>query len=113
MFRVNLYATKQSEGNILNFGYKTMRRLRELEDSNAIIVPIMIPDKIDLSNNFNFNEMSFNIFSLNTFQESGLSLPMKENNFLYIQFMIHASGNVEFNGFHVVYKNNRSLKSIG
>jgi hypothetical protein len=113
MFRVNLYATKQSDGNILNFGYKTMRRLRELEDSNAIIVPIMIPDKIDLSNNFNFNEMSFNIFSLNTFQESGLSLPMKENNFLYIQFMIHASGNVEFNGFHVVYKNNRSLKSIG
>jgi hypothetical protein len=112
MFRVNLYATKQDQENILNFGYKTMRRLKELEDSNAVVVPIMIPDKIDLSNNFNFDELSFNIFSINTFQESGLSLPMKENNFLYIQFMIHGIGNIEFNGFHVVYKNNRTIKSI-
>jgi hypothetical protein len=109
MFDANLYATKQAQENTLNFGYKTMRRLKELDDTSVI----MLPQQIDLSNNFNFNELDFNIFAINTFQESGMSLPMKENNFLYIQFVIHGSGNIEFNGFHIIYKNNRNIKSIG
>ena len=108
MFRVNLYATKQSSENTLNFGYKTMRRLKELQDTEVL----MLPDTIDLSNNFNFDELDFNVFSINTFQETGMSLPLKENNFLYIQFVVHGVGNIEFNGFHVIYKNNRRIKSI-
>lgn len=103
MYRVNLYATRQQQENTLNFGYKTMRRLKNEEDTEAF----------NVLNNLNFNEIDFNLFSINTFQESGLSLPMKENNFLYIQFIIKAIGNVELNGFHVVYKNNRNIKSVG
>lgn len=108
MYRVNLYATKQQQENTLNFGYKTMRRLKELQDSNVVL----LPSTFELSNNFDFNEIDFNIFSINTFQETAMSLPMKENNFLYIQFMVHGIGNIEFNGFHIVYKNNRRIKSI-
>jgi hypothetical protein len=108
MFRVNLYATKQNNENTLNFGYKTMRRLKELQDTEVLI----LPDRIELSNNFNFNDLDFNLFSINTFQETGMSLPLKENNFLYIQFVVNGVGNIEFNGFHIVYKNNRQIKSI-
>jgi hypothetical protein len=108
MFRANLYATKQNNENTLNFGYKTMRRLKELQDTEVLI----LPDRIELSNNFNFNDLDFNLFSINTFQETGMSLPLKENNFLYIQFVVNGVGNIEFNGFHIVYKNNRQIKSI-
>jgi hypothetical protein len=80
-----------------------MRRLKTLDEKN----------KFDLSNNFNLNELNFNLFAINTFQESGMSLPMKENNFLYIQFVIYSKGTIELNGFHVLYKNNRSIKTIG
>jgi hypothetical protein len=108
MFDVTLYTTKQQQENTIEFGYKTMRRLKELENTEMII----LPNTIDLSNNFNFDEMNFNIFAINTFQEAGMSLPLKENNFLYIQFVVHGVGNIEFNGFHVLYKNNRRIKSI-
>jgi hypothetical protein len=103
MFDVKLYTTKQLQENTIDFGYRTMRRLKTLDEKN----------KFDLSNNFNLNELNFNLFAINTFQESGMSLPMKENNFLYIQFVIYSKGTVELNGFHVLYKNNRTIKTIG
>ena len=109
MFRVNLYATKQDKANNINFGYKTMRRIRRLEDGTKINVS----KKIDLSNTFNFGEVDFNTFSLNTFNEFGISLPAKENNFLYIQFILIGEGQIELNSIEVIYKLNRMLKTIG
>ena len=100
-FRVNLYATKKDEANTINFGYRTMRRMAGLSAP------------IDLSNNFDFDEVNYNQFALASFDTVAISLPMKENNFLYIQFTLNGSGKIEMNGIEVIYKNNRMLKSIG
>jgi hypothetical protein len=109
MFRVNFYATKQDRENILKFGYKTMRRLRRLEDNTEV----SISRQVDLSNPMSFEEVNFNTFALNTFNEFGISLPLKENNFLYIQFVVIGQGQIELNAIEIIYKLNRMLKSIG
>jgi len=100
-FRLNIYATKQDETNLVTFGYRTMRRLAGFNEV------------IDLSNNFNLEEVEFNQFSLATFNTNALSRPMKENNFLYIQFTLDGTGSIEINAIEVLYKVNRMLKSIG
>jgi hypothetical protein len=100
-FRVNLYATKKEETNTVTFGYRTMRRMSGLSSP------------IDLSNNFDFNEVDYNQFALATFDTVAISLPMKENNFLYIQFTLNGVGKIEMNAIEVIYKANRMLKSIG
>jgi hypothetical protein len=100
-FRVNLYATKKEETNTVTFGYRTMRRMSGLSSP------------IDLSNNFDFNEVAYNQFTLATFDTVAISLPMKENNFLYIQFTLNGVGKIEMNAIEVIYKANRMLKSIG
>lgn len=109
MFRINFYMTKQQKENIIMFGYKTMKRLKTLDDSEEI----SISRQVDLSNAFNFDEVDFNTFALNTFNEFGFSMPLKENNFLYIQFMILAVGQVEINSIEIIYKLNRLFKSVG
>lgn len=109
MFRSNVYATKQEESNQILFGYKTMRGLKTLEDGSTV----QITQTVDLSNTFDFGGIDFNTFSLNTFNEFGMSFPTKENNFLYIQFLIKAVGSIELNAFEIIYKLNRRLKTIG
>jgi hypothetical protein len=102
-FRANIYATKQKSSNNMSFGYRTMRRLVNL-DSGV---------KLDLSNAINFDEIEFSQFSMATMDTVGFSLPMKENNFLYIQFTVNGSGKIEINAIEITYKLNRMLKSIG
>jgi hypothetical protein len=101
MFRANLFATKKEEENSVVFGYRTMRRLAGFSDA------------IDLSNNFNFEQVNYNLFNLATFDTVATSLPMKENNFLYIQFTLDGYGKIEMNAIEIIYKMNRMLKSIG
>jgi hypothetical protein len=101
MFRTNLFATKKDEDNSVMFGYRTMRRLAGFSDS------------IDLSNNFDFEQVNYTQFNLATFDTVAVSLPMKENNFLYIQFTLNGYGKIEMNAIEIVYKMNRMLKSIG
>jgi hypothetical protein len=69
--------------------------------------------KLDLSNAINFDEIEFSQFSMATMDTVGFSLPMKENNFLYIQFTVNGSGKIEINAIEITYKLNRMLKSIG
>lgn len=109
MFRLNIYATKKAEENLIYFGYKTMRRLKTLEDNTIMSVS----KQVDLSNPFNLDQIDFNIFSINTFNEFGSSFPMKENNFLYMQIIIVGYGQIEVNSLKIIYKNNRLLKTIG
>jgi hypothetical protein len=100
-FRLNIYATKQENTNNMTFGYRTLRRLAGLSSA------------IDLSNQFDFQEVDYSQFSLSTMDTVGFSLPMKENNFLYIQFTINGSGKIELNSIEVSYKLNRLLKTVG
>lgn len=100
-FTLNIYATKADETNTIDFGYRTMRRLAGFNET------------IDLSNNFNLQEVEFSQFALSTFNTSALSRPMKENNFLYIQFTLNGYGKIEINAIEVLYKANRMVKSIG
>jgi hypothetical protein len=100
-FKVNLYATKKEEANSISFGYRTMRRMAGLSSA------------IDLSNNFDFKEVEYNQFALATFDTVAISIPMKESNFLYIQFVLNGVGKIEMNAIEVIYKLNRMLKSIG
>ena len=100
-FRINIYATKQPSSNNMTFGYRTLRRL------------LGISAPIDLSNEFNLEDISFSQFSLATMDTVGFSLPMKENNFLYIQFTINGLGRIELNAIEITYKLNRMLKSVG
>ena len=109
MYRANIYATKQEQDNTLLFGYKTMRRIKTLDDTSEV----MVSRKVDLASTFNFDAFNFNIFGFNTFNEFGMSFPIKENNFLYIQVMIKGKGQIELNSIEIIYKNNRMLKSIG
>ena len=85
----------------MTFGYRTLRRL------------LGISAPIDLSNEFNLEDISFSQFSLATMDTVGFSLPMKENNFLYIQFTINGLGRIELNAIEITYKLNRMLKSVG
>ena len=112
MYRANLYATKQETSNSLLFGYKTMRRYKSIDETNNIKV-LDFDINTSIANQFNLNDLGFNLFSINTFEESGMSFPLKENNFLYIQFLVKASGRVELNAIEAIYKDNRRLKSIG
>jgi hypothetical protein len=100
-FRVNLYATKKEETNDIAFGYRTMRRMAGFSSA------------VDLSNNFDFEEVDYSQFTMATFNTTALSFPMKENNFLYIQFTLNGVGKIEMNGVEVIYKLNRMLKSVG
>lgn len=100
-FRANIFATKQPDTNNMTFGYRTLRRLAGLSDV------------IDLSNNFNLNNIEYSQFSLATFNTVAMSLPMKENNFLYIQFIINGYGKIELNGIEILYKANRMIRSVG
>jgi hypothetical protein len=99
-FRTNIFATKQADTNNMTFGYRTLRRLAGLNDI------------IDLSNNFNLENIEYSQFALATFNTVALSLPMKENNFLYIQFVINGYGKIEINGIEVIYKANRMIRSV-
>jgi hypothetical protein len=109
IYRANVYATKKTTSADMYFGYKTMRRFKSLTDTN--IVPFDL--NVDISNLSNFDDLDFTSFAINTFEEFGMSLPMKENNFLYIQFIVKGQGRVELNAFELIYKDNRRLKSIG
>jgi len=99
-FRVNIFATKQVNTNNMTFGYRTLRRLAGLNDV------------IDLSNNFDLENTSYSQFSLATFNTVAMSLPMKENNFLYIQLIINGNGRIELNGIEILYKANRMIRSV-
>lgn len=101
-YKLNLYATKKEEENSINFGYRTRRRTNLDSERD-----------INVSNPNTFNRLNFDNFAMNTFSEVGFSMPMKENNFLYIQFYIQGFGQIEVNSFSVLYKNNRVLKTIG
>ena len=100
-FRVNIYATKQESSNNMSMGYRTLRRLAGLSAP------------VDLSNEFNLQDIDYSQFTLATMDTVGFSLPMKENNFLYIQFTINGTGKIELNAIEVAYKLNRMLKSVG
>lgn len=105
MFRFNLYATKQKESNYLYLGYRTMRRYETFSRG--------VSSRFDLPKTNNFDNFSFTTYALSSFSESGISIPMKENNFLYIQFLIKGKGNAMINGIKIIYKYNRMLKSFG
>ena len=66
-----------------------------------------------LANQNSLESLNFNHFGFNTFSEMGASFPLKENNFLYIQFEIVGTGQIELNSIEIIYKLNRLLKSIG
>ena len=100
-FRANIFATKQPDTNNMTFGYRTLRRLAGLSDV------------IDLSNNFNLENVEYSQFSLATFNTVAMSLPMKENNFIYIQFVVNGFGKIELNGIEIIYKANRMIRSVG
>jgi hypothetical protein len=53
------------------------------------------------------------MFAFSTFPEFGMSIRMKENNFLYIQFMVKGAGRIQLNALEIIYKLNRRLKTIG
>jgi len=112
MYRANIYATKLDTSNELLFGYKTMRRYKSVDETNSIKV-LEFDVNTSIANQMNLDDLSFNLFSINTFEESGMSFPLKENNFLYIQYLVKASGRVELNAIEAIYKDNRRLKSIG
>lgn len=101
MFRAFVYATKMSEDNEVYFGYKTMRS----GENTSTVTTVANPSSFE---NFNMNALS-----LSSFNEMGASLPLKANNFLYIQFLIRSLGQIEMNGFKILFKNNRSIKTIG
>lgn len=100
-FRANVYATKQKKENIVTIGYRTMRK----DD--------YLMKDIDIANQNSLEMLNFNRFGFNTFSEMGASFPLKENNFLYIQFEIVGTGQIELNSIEILYKLNRMLKTIG
>ena len=101
MLRVNIYATRPSEGGSLVFGYKTMGKAEYLMKD------------IDVANQNSLEALNFNYFGFSSFSEMGSSSPIKESNFLYIQFQIVGTGQIELNAIEIIYKLNRRLKSIG
>ena len=106
MFKANIYATKQEKENRIKIGYRTMRRFNRFYDEDMMA-------NIEASNPFDFGEVLFNLFSINTINEFASSIPMKENNFMYVQFIVVGEGDIELNAIEVLYKLNRMLKTIG
>lgn len=80
MFRVNIYATRPSKGGSLVFGYKTMGKAEYLMKD------------FDVANQNSLEALNFNHFGFSSFSELGASSPLKESNFLYIQFQIVGTG---------------------
>ena len=101
-YKFNVYATKKENENTITIGYTTRRRAFD-ETKNDLSV----------SNPNTFKRTSLFNYGSTTFRETGFSIPMKENNFLYIQFMLEGTGQVEVNGFDVLFVNNRLLKTVG
>lgn len=100
MFKTHVYGTKNAYGSSLSFGYRAMRRYSLLNIS------------IPLPNNFDFSNVNLENLSLGTFADFGISLPTKENNFLYIQLMVIGYGSIQLNAIEILYKLNRRLKTI-
>ena len=113
MFKANIYASRVSDSNKVFFGYKTMKTIRDFVNGDKSSALLKTPESYGVSTTFNFESLNFNIFGFNTFSEMGSSIPMKENNFLYMQFLVLGMGRVEINGFKVIFKENRKLKTIG
>lgn len=102
-FKMMIYATNMdSQSKEVSFGYKTMRRYGEISTNNLASGPL-----------FNFEDIDLKLFRLASFNATGMTFPMKEHNFLYMQFGIYAKGQVEINAIEIIYKNNRMLKTIG
>lgn len=108
MFKTNIYATKQEKENWIKLGYRTMRRFNRFDETGNSDTMM----GVEASNPMNFEEVDFNVFAINTMNEFGASIPMKENNFLYIQFVVVGEGNIELNAIEILYKLNRMLKTI-
>ena len=113
MFKVNVYASRISDSNKVFIGYKTMKTIRDFAFGDKTSPMLKTPESYGIATTFGFQSLNFNIFGLNTFSEMGSSIPMKENNFLYMQFLVLGLGRVELNGFKVIFKENRILKTIG
>ncbi len=111
MFKANIYATKQEKENRIKIGYRTMRRFNRFYDED-MMANVRVKN-IEASNPFDFGEVLFNLFSINTINEFASSIPMKENNFMYVQFIVVGEGDIELNAIEILYKLNRMLKTIG
>lgn len=104
MYSLSFYVKKDKNVNFLQYGYKTMRSYQDFKD--------LLEVQKGGNKMFDFSDTDFNIFSMSTIEHGAISKKKKENNFLYIQFMIFAIGSVEINDFLVYYKNNRKNKLI-
>jgi hypothetical protein len=102
MFKAFFNVIKTGRNNRLFFGRRTMR---SLDWSKTY--------EVSLANPMDFSMVEFGEFGLSTMQENTISIPAKENNFVYIQFLFIAIGQVELDGFSVLFKENRYVKSIG
>ena len=102
MFEITFYARKLKSGNLLKYGYRTMRGYKET--SNDV--------EVDISNSISFDETNFNIFAVSKFDNVAITRKQKENNFLYIQFIFKCEGSVEISDIIVYYKNNRKTKLV-
>jgi hypothetical protein len=100
-YKFNIYATKKENENTVTIGYTTRRRGFE-ETKNTLSV----------SNPNTFKRTNLSNYAMTTFRETGFSVPMKENNFLYMQILIEGVGQIEVNGFDILYIDNRLLKSV-
>ena len=104
MYSLSFYVKKEKNVNFLQYGYKTMRSYQDFKD--------LLEVQKGGNKTFDFSDTDFNIFSMATIEHGAILKKKKENNFLYIQFMIFAIGSVEINDFLVYYKNNRKNKLI-
>lgn len=104
MYSLSFYVKKDKNVNFLQYGYKTMRSYQDFKD--------LLEVQKGRNKMFDFSDTDFNIFSMSTIEHGAILKKKKENNFLYIQFMIFAIGSVEINDFLVYYKNNRKNKLI-
>jgi len=102
MFKAYFNFNRLGLENKMYFGRKTMRSV----DWNA-------NHELSIPNVSDFEITDFTNYALSAFSETGISFPCKENNFLYIQFLVIAFGQIELSGFSVMYKINRLVKSIG
>ncbi len=101
MFKAFFNVIKTGRENHLYFGRRTMRS------------PNWEATKeISLANPMDFSMVDFGNFGISSFAENTISIPVKENNFMYIQFLIIATGQIELDGFTIVFKENRLSKTI-
>ncbi|HPW96838.1 MAG TPA: hypothetical protein PK557_07745, partial [Paludibacteraceae bacterium] len=104
MYSLSFYVKRDKNVNFLQYGYKTMRSYQDFKD--------LLEVQKGCNKMFDFSDTDFNIFSMSTIEHGAILKKKKENNFLYIQFVIFAIGSVEINDFLVYYKNNRKNKLI-